>query len=82
MHAKRKTEKPLESFILPNESYKWDFILDKYAVEEPDREAITEHRGLKGSVMTALIKTVSSRVGDENSEAAAAIERQSATLVY
>jgi hypothetical protein len=47
MHAKRKTEKPLESFILPNESYKWDFILDKYAVEEPDREAITEHRGIE-----------------------------------
>jgi len=47
MHAKKKTEKPLKRFILPNESYKWDFILDKYAVEDGDREATTERRGIE-----------------------------------
>jgi len=47
MHEKKKTEKPLKWFILPNESYKWDFILDKYAEEDDDREATTERRGIE-----------------------------------
>jgi len=47
MHEKKKTEKPLKWFILPNESYKWDFILDKYAVEDDDREATTERQGIE-----------------------------------
>jgi hypothetical protein len=47
MHAKKKTEKPLKCFILPNESYKWDFILDKYAGEEADQKATPERRGIE-----------------------------------
>ena len=27
-------ERPLRSFIMPNESFKWDFILEKYVREE------------------------------------------------
>jgi hypothetical protein len=34
MQAKDKLEKPLKWFVLPNESYKWDFILEKYVVED------------------------------------------------
>jgi hypothetical protein len=34
MHAKKKTEESPKWFILPNESYKRNFILHEYAVEE------------------------------------------------
>jgi len=34
MQTNEKQQKPLKWFILPNESYKWDFVLDKYAVED------------------------------------------------
>jgi hypothetical protein len=37
MQAKEKLEKPLKWFILPNESYKWDFIL-----ENSQQEVATE----------------------------------------
>ncbi|HYC19812.1 MAG TPA: hypothetical protein VEF35_04230 [Candidatus Bathyarchaeia archaeon] len=47
MHEKKRTENPLKWFILPNESYKWDFILDKYAGEEADQEAAPERRGIE-----------------------------------
>ena len=47
MHAKKKTETPLRWFILPNESYKWDFVLGQYAGEEADQEATPERQGLK-----------------------------------
>ncbi len=40
-----KKEKPLTSFVLPNESYKWDFILDKFAAEhDAEREGATERQ--------------------------------------
>ena len=39
MQAKEKLEKPLKWFVLPNESYKWDFILEKYVVEDAEQEA-------------------------------------------
>ena len=42
MQAKEKLEKPLKWFILPNESYKWDFILEKYVVEDSQQEVATE----------------------------------------
>lgn len=45
MQAKEKLEKPLKWFVLPNESYKWDFILEKYVVEEAQQEASTESTG-------------------------------------
>ncbi len=33
-------ERPLKSFIIPNESFKWDFILEKYVAEDAvEREA-------------------------------------------
>ena len=36
-------EGPLRSFIMPNESFKWDFILEKYASEEEaEQEARAE----------------------------------------
>ena len=42
MQAKEKLEKPLKWFVLPNESYKWDFILEKYVVEDSQQEVATE----------------------------------------
>ncbi|MGZ4892709.1 MAG: hypothetical protein ACXVI7_07070 [Halobacteriota archaeon] len=33
MQAKEKQERPLKWFILPNESYKRDFVLEKQMVE-------------------------------------------------
>ena len=42
MQAKEKLQKPLKWFILPNESYKWDFILEKYVVEDSEQEAAAE----------------------------------------
>ncbi len=43
-----KKERPLRSFVLPNESYKWDFILDTYAPEDgTEREGSTERRDTK-----------------------------------
>jgi len=42
MQAKEKLEKPLKWFIMPNESYKWDFILEKYVVEDSQQEVATE----------------------------------------
>ncbi|MGZ4904348.1 MAG: hypothetical protein ACXV5I_06005 [Halobacteriota archaeon] len=41
-------ERPLQSFILPNESYKWDFTLDKYAAEDDaKREGASERQKTK-----------------------------------
>lgn len=42
MQAKEKLEKPLKWFVLPNESYKWDFILEKYVGEDDEQEAFNE----------------------------------------
>jgi hypothetical protein len=42
MQAKEKLEKPIKWFVLPNESYKWDFILEKYTVEDAEQEVTTE----------------------------------------
>lgn len=33
-----EVKKPLKWIILPNESYKWDFILEKYAPQSPAEE--------------------------------------------
>jgi hypothetical protein len=45
MQAKEKLEKPLKWFVLPNESYKWDFILEKYVVEDSQQEVADESAG-------------------------------------
>jgi hypothetical protein len=47
MFAKEEQEKPLKWFILPNESYKWDFILEKYAVENSQQEVVPDSVGTK-----------------------------------
>lgn len=47
MQAKEKLEKPLKWFILPNESYKWDFVLEKYEIEDYEQEATAEWRGIE-----------------------------------
>jgi hypothetical protein len=47
MQAKEKQEKPIKWFILPNESYKWDFILEKQIVENPKREVASKTEGIK-----------------------------------
>jgi hypothetical protein len=47
MQAKEKQELPSKWFILPNESYKWDFILDKQVAENPKREAAGSTEGIK-----------------------------------
>jgi hypothetical protein len=44
---KEEQEKPLKWFILPNESYKWDFILEKYAVENSQQEVVPDSVGTK-----------------------------------
>jgi hypothetical protein len=38
MSTKEKLEKPLRSFILPNESFRWDFVLEQYAEEGSQQE--------------------------------------------
>ena len=45
MQKKEQPERPLRWFVLPNESYKWDFILENYAEEGSQQEATTERRG-------------------------------------
>jgi hypothetical protein len=47
MFAKEEQEKPLKWFILPNESYKWDFILEKYVIENSLQEAVPNNVGTK-----------------------------------
>ncbi len=47
MQAKEKLEKPLKWFVLPNESFKWDFILEKYVVEDSQQEVAGESAGTK-----------------------------------
>ncbi|MGZ8886434.1 MAG: hypothetical protein ACXW1O_07695 [Halobacteriota archaeon] len=47
MQAKEKTEKPLKWFVLPNESYKWDLVLEKYVLEDSEQEATTQSRGIE-----------------------------------
>ncbi len=38
-------ERPLKSFIMPNESFKWDFVLERYITEGgAAREARVERR--------------------------------------
>jgi hypothetical protein len=43
MHTKEKPERPLKWFVLPNESDRWDFVLEKYVDEQ--QEATAERRG-------------------------------------
>jgi hypothetical protein len=47
MQTKEKQEQPIKWFVLPNESYKWDFILDKQMVENPQQEAAGKSAGIK-----------------------------------
>jgi hypothetical protein len=47
MQTKEKQEQPIKWFVLPNESYKWDFILDKQMVENPQQEAPDQAEGIK-----------------------------------
>jgi hypothetical protein len=42
MQAKEKVETNLKWFILPNESFKRDFILEKYVIEEVREETAAE----------------------------------------
>jgi hypothetical protein len=45
MFAKEEQDKPLKWFILPNESYKWDFILEKYVIENSRQEVVPDSVG-------------------------------------
>ena len=47
MFAKEEQEKPLKWFILPNESYKWDFILEKCVIENSQQEVVPDSVGTK-----------------------------------
>lgn len=47
MQAKEKQEQPIKWFVLPNESYKWDFILEKQIVENPEHEEGGKTEGIK-----------------------------------
>jgi hypothetical protein len=42
MKRKNEPEGPLRWFILPNESYKWDFILEQYD-DDAQKESINKH---------------------------------------
>ena len=46
MQAKEKGEQPAKWFVLPNESYKWDFILEQQIVENPEHEAAERTEGI------------------------------------
>jgi len=77
MQAKEKLEKPLKWFVLPNESYKWDFILESTSLRTLSKRPLPKAWGLNNSLMMALTRTTSSRTRDENNETATIIERQS-----
>jgi hypothetical protein len=47
MQMKEKLEKPIKWFVLPNESYKWDFILEEYTVEGAEQEVTSESRAIE-----------------------------------
>jgi hypothetical protein len=47
MFVKDEQEKPLKWFILPNESYKWDFVLEKYVIENSQQEVVPDRVGTK-----------------------------------
>jgi hypothetical protein len=56
MQAKKEQERPLKWFILPNESYKWDFILEKYVVEGSQPEVVPDNAGAKRLVADGFDK--------------------------
>jgi hypothetical protein len=55
MQTKDEQERPLKWFVLPNESYKWDFILEQYAGEDSQREATAERRGAARTTYCLLV---------------------------
>jgi hypothetical protein len=56
MQAKEKQGQPTKWFILPNESYKWDFVLEKQILENPEHEmaCTTEEIQVLGDEIEAL----------------------------
>jgi len=59
MQAKEKTEKPLKWFVLPNESYKWDFVLEKYFVEsQQSGEYVDFLEALRRAEAEAVVSSV------------------------
>jgi hypothetical protein len=53
MKTNEKQEKPLRSFILPNESFKWDFVLDLLEDEDSQGEPVNKRRNSKRSNLPA-----------------------------
>jgi hypothetical protein len=56
MHSKEEQERPLRWFILPNESYKWDFILEKCVVENSQEEVVRDSVGTKQQINVGFDK--------------------------
>jgi len=56
MQTKDEPERPLKWFALPNESYKWDSILEQYADEDSQREATAERRGATRTTHRLLVQ--------------------------
>ena len=77
MFAKEEQEKPLKWFILPNESYKWDFILEKCVIENSQQEVVPDSVGTKQPVDDGFDKDYIVTKKSENDEIATTIERQS-----
>ena len=77
MFAKEEQEKPLKWFILPNESYKWDFILEKYVIENSRQEVVPDSVGTKQPVDDGFEKDYIVTKKSENDEIATTIEQQS-----
>ena len=77
MFAKEEQEKPLKWFILPNESYKWDFILEKCVIENSQQEVVPDSVGTKQPVDDGFEKDYIVTKKSENDEIATTIERQS-----
>ncbi len=42
-----RRERPLKSIIMPNESFKWDFVLEKYVLEDEFEREVLEERWRK-----------------------------------
>ena len=59
-------KKPLTSFIMPNESFKWDFILDKYAAEDDARREAASKRRTAKRADDGLTRITTSRARNED----------------
>jgi hypothetical protein len=54
--TKEKLERPLKSFIFPNESFKWDFVLEQYADEGAGPEGTPQRLRVQQKTCSAFLE--------------------------